>query len=162
MDQAYHPSSLFLICWSSGEDEDHTLSALRMCSVEHGGLQRPVHLHPGEEDSLLIVPTSAREWVGACLCVQSPHCLRVGHCAPNFRCRERRQGAEVSIDGAVTKESLVSHQHLQAYRKEVRGPLTSGGPTPEPRFYSSSQSPERGRPPGVPDRGPGSQRQKSL
>ena len=54
--------------------------------------------------SLLIVHTSAREWVGACLCVQSPHCLRVGHYAPNYRCRERRQGAELSIDGAVTKE----------------------------------------------------------
>ena len=60
MDQACHPSSVFLMCWSSGEDEDHTLSALRVCGVEHGGLQRPVHLHPGEEDSLLIVPASAR------------------------------------------------------------------------------------------------------
>ena len=35
----------------SGEDEAHTLSALSVCGVEHGGLQRPVHLHPGEEDS---------------------------------------------------------------------------------------------------------------
>ena len=94
MDQACYPSSVFLMCWSSGEDEDHTLSAIRVCGVEHGGLQRPVHLHPGEEDSLLIVPASAREWAEACLCVQSPHCLRVGHCAPNFGCRERRQGAE--------------------------------------------------------------------
>ena len=35
--------------WSTGEDEDHTLSGLSVCAVEHGGLQRPVHLHPGEE-----------------------------------------------------------------------------------------------------------------
>ena len=138
-----------------------THSALSVCGVEHGGLQRPVHLHPGEEDSLPIVPTSARERAGACLCVQSPHYLS-GHCAPSAGRGERRQGAELSVDGAVTKEPLVSHQRLQAQRKEVRGPLTPGGPTPESPFYSSSQSPERGRPPGVPDRGPGSQRQRHL
>ena len=73
----------------------------------------------------------------------------MGHCAPSAGRGERRQGAELSVDGAVTKEPLVSHQRLQAQRKEVRGPLTSGGPTPESPFYSSSQSPERGRPPGV-------------
>ena len=39
--------------------------------------------------------------------------------------------AEVSVDGAVTKEPLVSHHHLQAQRKEVRGPVFSGGSTPE-------------------------------
>ena len=92
--------------------------------------------------------------------MQSPHYLS-GHCAPSARRGERRQGAELSVDGAVTKEPLVSHQRLQAQRKEVRGPLTSGVLTPEFPFYSSSQSPERGRPPGVPDRGPGSQRQRA-
>lgn len=51
MGQACRPSSVLLVLWSSGEDEAHTLSALSVCGVEHGGLQRPVHLHPGEEDS---------------------------------------------------------------------------------------------------------------
>ena len=86
----------------------------------------------------------------------------VGHCAPSVGRRERRLGAELSVDGAVTKEPLVSHQRLQAQRKEVRGPLTPGGPTPESPFYSSSQSPERGRPPGVPDRGGPPSKESSL
>ena len=70
------------------------------------------------------------------VCVQSPHCLRVGHSTPCVRCRERRQVSEVLIDSAVNKEPLVSHQHLHAQRKEVTGPLALGGPTPEPPLYS--------------------------
>ena len=94
--------------------------------------------------------------------MQSPHCLRVGHCAPSVRYRERRQGAEAPVDGAVTKEPLVSHQHLQPQRKEVRGRWLLVAPPPEFPLYSSFQNPDRGRPPGLPDRGPGSQKQQSL
>ena len=42
----------------------------------------------------------------------------------------RRQGAEVPTDGTETKEPLASHHHLQAQRKEVRGPVAPGGPSP--------------------------------
>ena len=51
MSQEYHPPSVFLMLWSKGKDEDHTLPALRVCSVEHGGPQGPVHLCPGGENS---------------------------------------------------------------------------------------------------------------
>ena len=55
-------------------------------------------------------------WVNeqrAWLCVQSPHGLRVGRCAPRVGCRGRRQVAEVSMDGAVTKEPLASHHNYR-------------------------------------------------
>ena len=55
--------------------------------------------------------------------------------------------AEMSVDGAVTKEPLVSHHHLQAQRKEVRGLVAPGGSTPESPLYSRSQSPDRKRTP---------------
>ena len=62
----------------------------------------------------------------------------------------RRQGAEVPTDGTETKEPLASHHHLQAQRKEVRGPVAPGGPSPESPLYSSSQSSDRGRTPRAP------------
>ena len=62
----------------------------------------------------------------------------------------RRQGAEVPTDGTETKEPLASHHHLQAQRKEVRGPVAPGGPTSESPLYASSQSSDRGRTPRAP------------
>ena len=70
--------------------------------------------------------------------------------------------AEVSVEGAVTKEPLASHHHLQAQRKEVRGPVLSGGstpespPTPAPRAQTEWGYLE------LLHRGPGSQRQWRL
>ena len=41
------------------------------------------------------------------------------------------------------QEPMASNHHLQAQRKEVRGPMAPGGPTPEPRqrenIWSSSK-----------------------
>ena len=74
----------------------------------------------------------------------------------------RRQGAEVPIDGAMTKEPLASNYHLQAQRKAVRGPVAPGGPTPEssptpaPRAQTEREYLE------LLHRGPGCQRQRSL
>ena len=43
------------------------------------------------------------------------------------------------------QKPVVSNHHLQAQRKEVRGPVAPGGPTPESPLYSSSQSPDKGK-----------------
>ena len=43
------------------------------------------------------------------------------------------------------QKPVVSNHHLQAQRKEVRGPVAPGDPTPESPLYSSSQSPDRGK-----------------
>ena len=51
MSQEYHPPSVFLMLWSRGKDEDHTLPALRVCGGEHGGPCGSVHPCPGGEDS---------------------------------------------------------------------------------------------------------------
>ena len=92
MSQEYQPPSVFLMLWSRGKDEDHTLPALRVCSGEHGGPCGPAHLCPGGEDS----PAH-----GAHLppgnehgrdCAQSPHGLRTGLCAPRVGCREGGRG----------------------------------------------------------------------
>lgn len=70
--------------------------------------------------------------------------------------------AEVSTDGAVTEGSLASHHCLQAQRKEVRGLVAPGGPTPEspptpaPRAQTEREYLE------LLHRGPGCQRQRSL
>ena len=146
--------------WSRGENEDRTLSALR---VAMWSMKAPEGWSTPALEKRTAHSTHLCQGMGrGHVCVQSPHCLRVGHSTPSVRCRERRQVSDVLIDGAVTKEPLVSHQHLHAQRKEITGPLALGGPTPEPPLYSSSQSPDRGRSPGVPDRGPGPQKQQSL
>ena len=108
--QERHPPSAFLLLWSRGEGEDHTLPALRVCNVEHEGPRGPVHLCPGGEDS---PAHSAHLSWGRSRGVQSPHCLRVGCCAPRVGWRGRRQVAEVSIDGAVTREPLASHHNYR-------------------------------------------------
>lgn len=108
-----------------------TFPALRVCSVKHGGPQGLVHPAREERTALFTVPTSPGEEVGVSLRVQSPHCLRVGRCAPRVGCTGRRQVAEVSIDGAVTEGSLASHHCQEAQRKELRGLVAPGGPTPE-------------------------------
>ena len=48
------------------------------------------------------------------------------------------------------QKPVVSNHHLQAQRKEVRGPMAPGGPTPESPLYSSSKSLDRGRTPAAP------------
>ena len=139
--------SVFLVLWSRGENEDHIRSALR---VAVWSMEAPEGW-----------PTPALEKRTA----HSTHlCQEMGRgmflCAVTSVSEGGR--AEVPIDGAGTKEPLVSHQHLQAQRKEVTGPLAPGSPTPESPLYSSLQNADRGRPPGLPDRGPGSQKQQSL
>ena len=104
-----------------------TFPALRVCSVKHGGPQGLVHPAREERTALFTVPTSPGEEVGVSLRVQSPHCLRVGRCAPRVGCTGRRQVAEVSIDGAVTEGSLASHHCQEAQRKELRLLLPQGG-----------------------------------
>ena len=66
-----------------------------------------------ERAALLTAPTSPGEGAGVSLRVQLPHCLRVGRCAPRVGCRGRKQVAEVSMDGAVTKEPLASHHNYR-------------------------------------------------
>ena len=65
-----------------------------MCGGKHGGPRGPVHPCCRGEDSP--AQSTHLPWVneqGAWLCVQSPHGLRVGLCAPRVRCGEggRRQ-----------------------------------------------------------------------
>ena len=48
------------------------------------------------------------------------------------------------------QKPMVSSHHLQAQRKEVRGPVAPGGPTSESPLYASSQSSDRGRTPRAP------------
>ena len=62
----------------------------------------------------------------------------------------KEAGGRVPTDGTETKEPLASHHHLQAQRKEVRGPVAPGGPTSESPLYASSQSSDRGRTPRAP------------
>ena len=74
----------------------------------------------------------------------------------------KEAGGRVPTDGTETKEPLASHHHLQAQRKEVRGPVLSGGstpespPTPAPRAQTEWGYLE------LLHRGPGSQRQQNL
>ena len=58
MSQEYHPPSVFLMLWSRGKDEDHTLPALRVCGGEHGGPCGSVHPALEERTALLMVPIS--------------------------------------------------------------------------------------------------------
>ena len=59
----------------------------------------------------------------------------------------KEAGGRVPTDGTETKEPLASLHHLQAQRKEVRGPVAPGGSNPESPLYFSSQSPDKGRTP---------------
>ena len=70
--------------------------------------------------------------------------------------------AEVSVDSAVTKEPLASHHQLQAQMKEVRGPVLSGGSTPESLPTPAPRAQTEGGHLELLHRGPGSQRQWSL
>ena len=114
---------------------------------------------PEQRSALLAAPTSPGEEAGVSLCVQSAPCLRVGRCAPRVGCAGRRQVAEVSIDGAVIEGSLASHHRLQAQRKEGRGLVAPGGPTPEsppnpaPRAQTEGEHLELLQRTRLPDRG---------
>lgn len=81
--------------------------------------------------------------------MQSPHCLRVGRCAPRVGCRGRRQVA--GVHGWCSDQGAPGiPPQLQAQRKEIRGLVAPSGPTPESPPYSSSQNPDCVKPPGAP------------
>ena len=70
--------------------------------------------------------------------------------------------AEVSVDSAVTKEPLASHHQLQAQMKEVRGPVLSGGSTPESLPTPAPRAQTEGKYLQLLHRRPGCQRQQNL
>ena len=121
MNQEHHPPSAFLMLWSRGEDEEHIPSSEGVqCKAWKPPRAGPPC--PRGEDSP--VHSAHLPWGRS-------RDVTVWCCAPRVRCTGRRQVAEVSTDGAVTEGSLASHHCLQAQRKEVRGLVAPGGPTPE-------------------------------
>ena len=121
MNQEHHPPSAFLMLWSRGEDEEHIPSSEGVqCKAWRPPRAGPPC--PRGEDSP--VHNAHLPWGRS-------RGVTVWCCAPRVRCTGRRQVAEVSTDGAVTEGSLASHHCLQTQRKEVRGLVAPGGPTPE-------------------------------
>ena len=75
----------------------------------------------------------------------------------------KEAGGRVPTDGTETKEPLASLHHLQAQRKEVRGPVAPGGPTSDrPPLYAAPRAQTEGEFLELLHRGPGCQRQWSL